>query len=224
MRPMPAQVKRQPKKRPYDSTHRDAGSAATRGRILAASRDSILESGYRNTTVAAIARKAGVNVDTVYALVGRKPLILRELIETAISGRDEAVDAEDRDYVVAIRAEPDPRRKLVLYASAIRSIHARLAPLVLALRDAATTEPEAAEVWRRISDRRAANMRKFARDLRDAGGLRDDLSLREAADVLWATNSSDLYSLLVMERGWSPAHYEGWLADTFCRLLLPDGG
>ncbi len=67
-------------------------------------------------------------------------------------------------------------------------------------------------------------MRELARDLRDAGGLRDDLSLRQAADVLWATNSPDLYSLLVMERGWSLKRYESWLADTFCRLLLPDGG
>jgi AcrR family transcriptional regulator len=224
MHPMSANVKRQPTRRPYDSTHRDAGSAATRGRILAAARDSIVGSGYRNATVAEIARKAGVNVDTVYALVGRKPLILRELIETAISGRDEAVEAEDRDYVVAIRTEPDPRRKLTLYASELRSIHSRLAPLVLALRDAATTEPEAAEVWKRISERRASNMRKLARDLRDAGGLRDDLTLREAADVLWATNSPDLYSLLVMERGWSPEHYADWLVDTWCRLLLPPGG
>src|SRR5580704_15132647 len=165
MHPMPPKVKRQPTKRPYDSTQRDASSAATRGRILAAARDSIVGSGYRKATVAEIARKAGVNVDTVYALVGRKPVILRELIEGAISGRDEAVEAEERDYVVAVRAEPDPRRKLAIYASALRSIHARLAPLVLALRDAATTEPEATAVWKMISDRRAANMRKLAQDL-----------------------------------------------------------
>jgi AcrR family transcriptional regulator len=223
MHPMPPKVKRQPTKRPYDSTQRDASSAATRGRILAAARDSIVGSGYRKATVAEIARKAGVNVDTVYALVGRKPVILRELIEGAISGRDEAVEAEERDYVVAVRAEPDPRRKLAIYASALRSIHARLAPLVLALRDAATTEPEATAVWKMISDRRAANMRKLAQDLRDAGGLRDDLTIREAADVLWATNSPELYTLLVVERGWSPPHYERWLTDSWCRLLLPAG-
>lgn len=218
---MPAQVKAQAAKRPYDSTNRRADSAATRRRILAAARSCILEAGYRKATVAEIARRAGVNADTVYALVGRKPVILAELIERAISGTDEAVEAEERDYVVAIRAEPDPRAKLRIYAAALRAIHARLAPLVLALRDAATTEPEAGEVWHRISDRRAANMRKLALDLRDAGGLRADLTIREAADVLWATNSPDVYSLLVFERGWSPGHYERWLADSWDRLLLP---
>lgn len=221
---MSPKVKARTEKRSYDASRRRADSAATRLRILDAAREGIVEGGYRSTTVAAIARKAGVNADTVYALVGRKPVILRELIETAISGRDEAVPAEDRDYVVAMRAEPDPRRKLFLYAAAIRSIHARLAPLVLALRDAATSEPEAAAVWTQISERRAANMRELARNLRDAGGLRDDLTISEAADVLWATNSPDLYALFVMERGWSAARYQRWLADAWCRLLLPPDG
>jgi AcrR family transcriptional regulator len=221
---MSPKVKARTQKRSYDASRRRADSAATRLRILDAAREGIVEGGYRSTTVAAIARKAGVNTDTVYALVGRKPVILRELIETAISGRDEAVPAEDRDYVVAMRAEPDPRRKLALYAAAIRSIHARLAPLVLALRDAATSEPEAAAVWTQISERRAANMRELARNLRDAGGLRDDLTISEAADVLWATNSPDLYALFVMERGWSAARYQRWLADAWCRLLLPPDG
>jgi AcrR family transcriptional regulator len=221
---MSPKVKARTQKRSYDASRRRADSAATRLRILDAAREGIVEGGYRSTTVAAIARKAGVNADTVYALVGRKPVILRELIETAISGRDEAVPAEDRDYVVAMRAEPDPRRKLVLYAAAIRSIHARLAPLVLALRDAATSEPEAAAVWTQISERRAANMRELARNLRDAGGLRDDLTISEAADVLWATNSPDLYALFVMERGWSAARYQRWLADAWFRLLLPPEG
>jgi AcrR family transcriptional regulator len=220
---MPVKVKEDTPMRHYDGSRRRADSAATRRRILDAAREYIVENGYRGTTVAAIARLADVNADTVYALVGRKPVILREVIETAISGKDEAVPAEERDYVIAIRAEPDPRRKLALYATALRAIHARLAPLVLALRDAATSEPEAAEVWRHISDRRAANMRDLARNLRDAGGLRNDLTIPEAGDVLWATNSPDLYALLVMERGWSAARYERWLADTWCRLLLPAG-
>ena len=63
-------------------------------------------------------------------------------------------------------------------------------------------------------------MHKLAQDLRDAGGLRRDLTIREAADVLWATNSPELYTLLVEERGWSPPRYERWLADSWCRLLL----
>jgi AcrR family transcriptional regulator len=67
--------------------------------------------GYRATTVAQVGRDAGVHHDTIYALVGRKPEIPRELIETAISGIDRPVAPEEREYVQRILAEPDPRQR-----------------------------------------------------------------------------------------------------------------
>ena len=215
-------VTRQVKKRPYDNSSRLERSNETRRAILDAARFQMLERGYRATTIADIARRAGVHVDTVYALVGRKPVLLRELIEYAISGADEAIPAEQRDYVSAIRAEPDPRRKLAIYAHATREIHARLAPLLLALRDASTTEPEARAVWEEISERRAINMGELAKELNSVGGIRAGLSIAEAADTIWVTNSAEVYILLTAERGWAPHRYERWLADTWSRLLLPD--
>lgn len=207
-------------KRNYDTRRRREQSAATRKRILAAAHDLLLEVGYRSATVAEVASRAGVNTDTVYALVGRKPMLLRELIEGAISGTGGAIPAEDRDYVKAIRAEPDPRKKLAIYARAVADIQQRMAPLFIALRDASSTEAEARAVWEDISRRRAANMRKLAEDLRAAGGLRDDLSVEEAADILWAMNSSELYVLLTVERDWSTSQFERWLSDAWRRLLL----
>lgn len=208
------------KRRSYDATGRQARSNETKQRIVRAARDLILADGYRSTTVAAVASRAGVNIDTVYALVGRKPVILQELIEQAISGTDHPVVADERDYVRAMKAEPDPARKLAIYARAICRIQGRMAPLLLAVRDAATTEPEAEQVWQEISERRAANMRRLVRDIRDTGGLRDDLSVNEAADMVWAMNSPELYLLLTRDRGWSPRRFERWLADAWCRLLL----
>lgn len=207
----------------YDNAARRAKSRETRQRILGAARTLMLERGYRASTIGEIARRSGVHVDTVYELVGRKPVLLRELIEQAISGTDHPVAAEERGYVSALLAEPDPARKLAIYARAMREIQARMAPLFLALRDAASTEPEARQVWQEISSRRAANMRKLVRDLADGGGLRPGLSVDDAADVIWATNSPELYVLLTAERNWTADHYESWLADAWCRLLLPGG-
>ena len=204
----------------YDASLRRERSGVRRQRIVDAARDLMIEHGYRATKVSAVAARAGVNVDTVYELVGRKPILLRELIEQAISGVDHAVAAEERAHVVAMRAEPDPAKKLVIYAHAIRETQERLAPLLLALRDASSTEPEAQQVWKEISDRRAANMRGLVGDLRDAGGLRSVLSIDEAADVVWATNSPELFVMLTRERGWSPNKYEQWLGDAWSRLLL----
>ncbi|MDQ3628370.1 MAG: TetR/AcrR family transcriptional regulator, partial [Actinomycetota bacterium] len=153
------------KGRVYDNAARQTQSAETRQRVLNAAHQLIAERGYRKTTVADIALEAGVHIDTVYALVGRKPVLLRELIEQAVSGTDRAVTPEERNYVKAILAEPDPARKLAIYARAVRHIQARMAPLFLALRDASATEPEAGVVWREISDRRAKNMRDLVRNL-----------------------------------------------------------
>lgn len=214
-------VRREVKAQRYDNGGRQLQSEETRRRIVEAARDLVVERGYRATTVAQIAASAGVHVDTVYALVGRKPVLLRELIEQAISGTDRALAPPDRDYVKAMRATSDQVNKLTIYASAMREIQGRMAPLMLALRDASATEPEAKEVWREISDRRAANMRLLVEDLDAAGGLRPGLGVDEAADVIWATNSSELYVLLTVERGWPPDRYERWLVDAWCRLLLP---
>jgi len=204
----------------YDASLRRERSAERRQRIVDSARDLMIERGYRATKVSDVASRAGVNVDTVYELVGRKPVVLRELIEQAISGVDHAVVPEERDHVVAMRHEPDPTKKLVIYAHAIRETHERLAPLLLALREASSTEPEAEQVWKEISDRRAANMRTMVGDLRRAGGLRSGLSVDEAADVVWLTNSPELFVMLTRERGWSPDQYERWLGDAWARLLL----
>jgi AcrR family transcriptional regulator len=216
MGPMAKEVK----SRAYDNGRRQSQSEETRQRIINAARRLIVERGYRRATIADIARGAGVHVDTVYELVGRKPVLLRELIERALSGTQGAVVAKERGYVKAMQAEPDPARKLAIYARAVCEIQARMAPLFMALRDASATEPEAAQVWREISDRRAVNMRKLVGDLSAAGGLRAGLSIDEAADVIWATNSAELYVLFTVERGWPPDRYERWLADTWCRLML----
>ena len=50
-------------------------------------------------------------------------------------------------------------------------------------------------------------------DLQAARGLRAGLSVDEAADVIWATNSSEFYVLLTVERGWPADGYERWLAE-----------
>jgi AcrR family transcriptional regulator len=212
-----------PVKRSYDNEGRRAQSDETRRRILAAARAAITDRGYRAATVSSIANEAGVHVDTLYALVGRKPAILRTLIELAISGTDQPLAPEERDYVQRMEAEPDPVEQLAIYAAAMRAIQVRMAPLFLALRDASSTDAEALEVWQTISDRRAANMRRLVGAL--GGGrkrvLRPGLSLDDAADVVWATASSELFVLLTGERGWALDRYQRWLHDSWCRLLLP---
>ena len=74
---------------------------------------------------------------------------------------------------------------------------------ILAIRDAAGADAESAALWEEIADRRAANMRRFAADLRTTGELRADLSDDDVADIVWSMNGPEYWVLLVGERGWS---------------------
>jgi AcrR family transcriptional regulator len=209
-----------PGARRYRSPRRVAQAAQTRHAVLTAARELVTEVGYAAMTVAAIARRADVAVDTVYASVGRKPEVLRQLVETAISGTDEAVPAAQRDYVGRIGAAITARDKIAIYAEAIARIQTRMAPVFLALRDAAAVDPDTTALWREISDRRARNMRDFAAELRATGQLRDDLTDDEVADILWSMNAAEYWVLLVHERGWSPERFSAWIVDAWTRLLL----
>jgi hypothetical protein len=63
-------------------------------------------------------------------------------------------------------------------------------------------------------------MHRFVADLASVHPLRVDPD--QAADIVWATNATEMYQLLVGQRGWSPQRYEHFLADTWHRLLLAD--
>jgi len=207
-------------KRRYNSSARKAAAEGTREAIIAAARHLFLKRGYAGTTMQGIAERAAVALDTVYATVGNKPALFRLLVETAISGRDEPVAAEERNYVRAIRAEPDATRKLAIYAEAIGAIQPRLAPLFQVLETAAPLDADLKSLWQEIARRRSANMRLLAQELAATGQLRAGLSVELAADILWSMNAPEFYLLLVEQRGWSPDAFARWLADAWRRLLL----
>jgi AcrR family transcriptional regulator len=216
VQPMPRKVKR----RGYDASGRRAAAVSTRVRILAAARNLFVVRGYLGTKMGDVAADAEVALDTVYASVGTKTRLFRLLVETAISGTDRPIPAEKRQYVRAIKEEPEPARKLEMYARAVAEIHGRLAPLVVILRSASAAHEDLAALWRRISSRRASNMRKLVADVAQAGALRPGIALEEAGDVVWAMTSPDLYLLLVVERGWTSELYARWLSDELRRYLL----
>lgn len=208
--------------RAYRSQHRTEQAAATRRAVIEAARKLFITDGYVATTVTRIAKDAAVNVDTLYAAVGRKPTILREVVETAISGSDHAVPAAERDYVKAVWAAETAAEKIEIYAAAFALMGPRISPIFQALRDAATSDPQCAELYAEITGRRADNMRLFAADLRSTGSLRPDLTDDQVGDIIWSMNATEFYVLLVDQRGWTPTQFGAFLADAWRRLLLVD--
>lgn len=209
------------KPRTYRSPRREAGASLTRTRIVDAAREAFSQQGYAATSVAEVARRAGVSLDTVYASVGRKPQVVLAVVDAILGGEEGPVRAEQRDYVRAVRDAPGARAKLGTYAQAMGRISPQLAPVVEALRRAGEDDPACATAWRDLEERRAANMRLLAADLRATGELRRDLDDAAVADIVWSTNAMEYYALLV-RRGWEVDRYVAHLADLWTRMLLAD--
>jgi hypothetical protein len=160
-------------------------------------------------------------VDTLYETVGRKPQLLLAVHDMELAGGDAPVEAERRDYVRQIRVAPTAAAKITIYAEALARLLPPTVPLLDSLRVAGETDPACREVYQAVRERRAANMRLFAADLRNTGELRDDLDDDTIADLVWSMNAPEYY-LLVTSRGWTPGQYAAMVRDVWTRTLLRD--
>jgi len=212
---MPSPVK----PRPYRSSARAEQSAATRERIVAAARELFTDRGYAGAPVAAIARRAQVSVDTVYASVGRKPQLVLAVVDDILGEGRGPVPSEQRDYVAAVRAASGARAKLGTYARALARLHPQVAPLLRALARAGEDDPACAQAWREIDERRARNMLLLAADLRETAEVRDDLTDDDVATLVWSTNGWEYLDLLA-RRGIVGDRYAAFLAGLWDRALL----
>ena len=187
--------------------------------MLGAAKDLFTTRGYAETSVADVARRARVSVDTVYACVGRKPQLLLAVHDMILGSSDEPVAAGERGYVRRIREAATAEEKIRLYAAALADFLPHTVPLDLALRQAGSREPACRELRESISRRRRANMRLLAAELRTTGMVRPDVTDEQAADLLWSLNSPEYYQLLT-DAGYTSRQYADLVTDTWTRTLL----
>lgn len=215
MYPVRADVKR---KRSYDAGRRRQQAQVTRDSIVANATELFLRDGYTATTITGIATAAGVSADTIYKTFGGKPGLVRAIRARALEG-DGPVFAEDRsDRTQA--TEPDPRKIIETWGRLTSEVAPRVAPILLLLRAAAATDPEIQSLQNEMDDDRLRRMTLNARRLRDAGHLRNGITLSEAADVLWTYSSPELYELLALRRRWSAKRYGSFISDAMIASLL----
>ncbi len=208
------------KRRPYDSSRRQARAAETRSAVLAAARSAFLERGYAGTTLPAVATAAGVSTETVYKAFSNKAGLVKAVFDVAMVGDDDPIPFLQREFVRRNMAEPDPRLKLIQYGGHLTEIAPRTNPVLLVVRDAAVADPTAAEVWANLQAERLTGMTAFATHLDEAGHLRAGVTLEQARDVLWTHNSVELWDLLVRQRGWTDERWGAWTAEQLIAALL----
>lgn len=204
-----------------DGKNGQARTRLARAAVVQAARTLFLEGGYAGTTVEAISDVSDVPPATVYRLFSSKLGILKALLDVSIAGDDEAIPLANRDHVRALLADPDPRNQLSGFAGITRGIMSRTEPLHRILVSAAASDSAAAALLAEQTRHRHQGQAQIARSLARAGALRPKLREREAADIIHALMSPEVYRLLVSDRGWRPEQYEQWLKGILIDQLLP---
>jgi AcrR family transcriptional regulator len=197
-----------------------ARTRRTRAAVVDAARTLFLERGYAGTTVEAISAVSDTPQATVYRLFSSKLGILKAMLDIAIGGDDQAVAMADRPQVRTLLSDADPRQRLAGFAALLRDLMARTAPVHRILADAARSDESAAELLTEIARQRQEGQHRIARSLARSRSLRTGLKERDAADIIHALASPEVYGLLVIDREWSGDRYEAWLSGILIDQLL----
>jgi len=213
---MTARVKRT--SRQYDSSGRQTQARRSREEVLEAAERQFLAAGYPATTLAAIAKEAGVSVETIYKAFGGKSGLVRAIYERGLTGHG-LVPAYERSDEMRKR-EADPAEILRNWAVLTAEVGSVVTPIRLLIRAAAGTDPEVSSLLKDSDNERLDRMRHHAHFLADRGFLREGITLAKATDVLWTCSSVEIYELLVLKRGWSVAEFAEFVAQFMITGLL----
>jgi AcrR family transcriptional regulator len=202
------------KRRPYKSLVRERQADDTRRRIVEATRYLLQREGYAGMTIEAIAQRAQVSAQSVYAIFKSKTGILIELLDQSTFG------ADYDDAVRQALSATDPETRLRLAAPIARQIHDVQSATFDLLRGAGVVAPELAKLEKQRECLRYERQERMIISLRDARRLRPELDHQTARDIFWTLTGTEIYRMLVRERGWSSQKYQDWLADTLVQSLL----
>jgi AcrR family transcriptional regulator len=205
------------KKRTYRSQVRQRQAGDTRRRIVEATRELLQSEGYAGMTIEAIAQRAEVSAQSVYAIFKSKTGILIALLDQSTFGPNY------EEIVLQARGATDPETRLRLAARVARQIRGAQSAAFDLMRGAGVVAPELAKLEQQRERLRYEGEENVITFLRDAGRLRPGLSHQTARDIFWMLTGGDVYRMLVRERGWSPQKYQDWLADTLVHSLLRPG-
>jgi AcrR family transcriptional regulator len=199
-------------KRRYSSRLRAERAEDTRERIITAARQLFASLGVGGATVAAIAAQAGVAEPTVYATFGSK----REIMAALLARTEQQARAPA--WAERIAAEPGAGGKLALFAAWSRQLFETSHDLIAAVH----RNPAVTDLATEGDRRRRQAIDSLTASLAAAGALQPGLGAKQAADRAWILTGPETY-LLAAACGWSPQHYQDWLAQTLASQILHPG-
>src|SRR4051794_37812513 len=205
--------------RTYTSALRAEQAAATRRKVLEASGRLFAERGYHGTSLGAIAKEAGVSIDTVQATGAKRDLLVKafEVVTMGVETSDPLGDAPAP--VAAILEIEDLDSFIVATTRLAAETSRRNAALLLALRSAAVDDEAGRQALQAMLGRRRRDYRGLL-DLLAARGAEVPPARRDhLADELAHLLAPEGYTTLVADCGWSFEEYAAWLAERVSALV-----
>lgn len=187
--------------------------------MIDAARYLFIEGGYATTTIAAISRRADVPEPTVYRLFSSKLGILKVLLDVSIAGDDEPIAVPERPSVASLFDGPDPHKVLAGFAAVTTQINQRTNDLYSVLSRAADSDAEAAVLFGTLRQQRDRGQDQIVQALHRKQQLRAGLKARDAADLVHALMSPEVYRLLVTDRDWSSERFQQWATQMLIQQL-----
>ena len=194
-------------------------AARTRRAIVAAAAHEFRASGYHGTTMAAIAKRAGVAVQTVYFVFHTKPALLTATIDDAVMG-GEPLPPEATAWWQEATTTPDGARALSVFVTEVTVINARAASLDRVAVAAATTDPEVGDVLAHHEQLRTTGFGAFVDTLVARRLLKQGLAADEARDILLTLVGPQVFLEFTEARGWPVERYVEWTVEALSTALL----
>jgi AcrR family transcriptional regulator len=206
------------------TTLRQAQTALTEQRIVAAATELFLADGYVATTLEAVARRAQVAARTVYVRFGTKAALLKRVVDVAIVGDTQPVDVLGRDWMQQALAAPTLAERLAASAAAGRQIMERTGALFGVAQQAAAVEPLIAEFWQEGRSQLRYGQEVFWTRLAQDGLLPAGADLAWLIETASVLSAAETYLLVTRMHGWDLDAYQEWLGLTLTRLVAPGSG
>ena len=200
------------KTRTYNSSRRSRQAAQTREEILTAAIELFGESGWAGTTLAAIAERAGVAVETIYAGFGSKKRLLRIALDVAIAGDTAEIPVADRPEARRL-GEGTTEDRLRAAAAFTAAAHKRTLGIIRALNEAARSDDEV-ERWRHELEK--GRRKEVEIGLERVLGRK--ITDNQFIDLVWTVLSPEIYDKLVTDAGMSRDQYERTMYDALKAL------
>jgi AcrR family transcriptional regulator len=184
-------------KRSYEQKARAESAAETRLRVIEATRNLLTRAPLENVSLPAIAAEAEVARSTVYAIFGSREGLMVALAEDLLERGGFARIGQ------ALRG-PDVVRAFEISMDVAMELYSQEHAVSQALLSLSAVDRDASSAAARLNFGRREGMRKLAQRMHDQGVLRDDVTVDEAADVLWIITSFETFEQLYRGRSLTP--------------------